>query len=55
MADYIHIEAPTKAEAEAKAQEIIAKTDPYRQPQLYSLFEHISGCWKATVLIRGLD
>jgi hypothetical protein len=55
MSEYVHIEAPTKAEAEAKAQEIIAKTDPYRQPQLYSLFEHISGCWKATVLIRGLD
>lgn len=55
MPDYIVLTAPTEAEARRKAQEMINKTDPYRQPSIYSCYQHVSGEWKVTVKVYGLD
>jgi hypothetical protein len=55
MSHYIVLTAPTETEAKQKAQEVIEKTDPYCQPSLYSCYQHVSGEWKATVKVYGLD
>lgn len=55
MPDYIIYTGKTRTEAEQKAQDAIKKIDPYRQPSLYSIYEHISGEWKAVVRQYGLD
>ena len=55
MAEYIVLTAPTEQEAKQKAQEMIKTIDPYRQPSLYSCYQHMSGDWKATVQVFGLD
>lgn len=55
MADYIVLTAPTEKEARDKAADMIKNIDPYRQPSLYSVYQHLSGEWKAIVKQYGLD
>jgi len=55
MAEYMVVTAPTEQEVRNKAAEEILRMDPYRQPSLYSVYQHVSGDWKATIQYYGLD
>jgi hypothetical protein len=55
MAEYIILTAPTEAEVKVKAQDLIKTIDPYRQPSVYSCYQHVSGDWKLTLKVYGLD
>jgi hypothetical protein len=55
MAEYIVLTAPTEVEVKQKVQDTIKTIDPYRQPSLYSCYQHLSGEWRATIRVYGLD
>ena len=55
MPEYIILHAPTEQEVRSKAAELIEKIDPYRQPSVYAVYQHVSGEWRATVQHYGLD
>jgi hypothetical protein len=55
VAENIILRAPTETEVRQKAQELVATIDPYRQPSIMSVYQHVSGDWVATIVHYGLD
>lgn len=55
MTTYVKVHGKTEEEAKQKARDLMKKTDPMQQPEMYSPTQNPDGTWSVTVLIRGLD